>query len=159
LREERVDVSGVPGPYDSAARTQVRTPLITEKEFKIKDTSEGWKGAMEAAMILSPFGPEEALGALFGRGASIARHHAWPKYLGGAAKQELAPLTRNLHNAFHAGLDKIAPRRWGAQYYANLPAAAKAEVLRDLANYTLAFDAKYGTEIYKYLLKAGLPAP
>jgi len=127
-----------------------------QKEFKVDDTSEGWKKALDVVMILSPFGPEEAFGALLGRRAQIARHHAWPKYLG-AAKQELAPLARSMHEAFHAGLDKIRPRQWGAKYSANLPAAAKAQALRDLAAYAKAFDAQHGTEIFKYLAKAGLP--
>jgi hypothetical protein len=39
--------------------------------------------------------------------ARIVKHHAWPKYLGGAAKQELVPLSKSLHDAFHSGLDKV----------------------------------------------------
>ena len=89
--------------------------------------------------------------------AAVAKHHAWPKYLGGAAKQELVPLSRKLHDAFHSGLDKILPRQWTTKYYQNLGPAAKAEVLRDLATYTRAFDAKHGTNIFDALVKAGFP--
>jgi len=89
----------------------------------------------------------------------IALHHAWPKYLGGAIDQELVPLARKVHEAFHGGLDKILPRQWGTKYYDNLPDVAKTQVYRDLADYTRAFDAKYGTKLYDAAIKAGLPVP
>jgi hypothetical protein len=91
--------------------------------------------------------------------AEVAKHHAWPKYLGGAAKQDLVTLPRKVHEAFHSGLDKILPRQWGAEYYQKLSPAAKEEVLRDLADYTRAFDTKHGTSIFDALVKAGFPAP
>ena len=81
----------------------------------------------------------------------------WPKYLGGAVDQELVRLPTEVHNAFHAGLDKILPRQWGTAYYKKLGPAAKKQVLRDLAAYTKAFDAKYGTHIYEGLIKNGFP--
>jgi hypothetical protein len=89
----------------------------------------------------------------------IQRHHAWPKYLGGDAKQDLVPLPRQLHEAFHAGLDKILPRQWGTAYYEGLPDDAKLQVRRDLASYTKAFDAKYGTQLYDALLNTGFEEP
>jgi hypothetical protein len=104
-------------------------------------------------------------GRFAGRGAAVAtidavrRHHPWPMYLGGAAKQDLVPLTKALHDAFHGGLDKILPRQWGTLYYEKLGPEAKQEVLRDLAAYTKAFDAKYGTKLYDALLSNGFPGP
>jgi hypothetical protein len=66
-------------------------------------------------------------------------------------------LPRKLHEAFHSGLDKILPRQWGTKYYEGLSEAAKAQMHRDLADYTRAFDAKYGTRIHEALVKAGFP--
>jgi hypothetical protein len=103
--------------------------------------------------------------AVAARGATVAAedairlHHAWPKYLGGAAKQDLAPLSKSLHDAFHSGLDKILPRQWGSAYYESLGPAARQQVLQDLGAYTKAFDAKYGTQLYDALLRNGFPGP
>ena len=91
--------------------------------------------------------------------AEVAKHHAWPKYLGGAAKQDLVTLPRKVHEAFHSGLDKLLPRQWGAEYYQKLAPAARDQVLRDLSDYTRAFDTKHGTNIFDALVKAGFPAP
>lgn len=91
--------------------------------------------------------------------AEVAKHHAWPKYLGGAAKQDLVTLPRKVREAFHSGLDKLLPRQWGAEYYQKLAPAARDQVLRDLADYTRAFDTKHGTSIFDALVKAGFPAP
>ncbi len=84
-------------------------------------------------------------------------HHAWPKYLGGAIKQELVPLARSLHQIFHAGLDEILPRQKGTAYYEALGPAERQRLLQGLASYTRAFDAEYGTNVYEALVKAGLP--
>jgi hypothetical protein len=37
-------------------------------------------------------------------------HHAWPKYLGGAEKQDLVPLSKSLHDSYHSGLDRFTLR-------------------------------------------------
>jgi RHS repeat-associated protein len=87
----------------------------------------------------------------------LAGHHPWPKYLGGAIDQDLAKLPTKVHEAFHAGLDKILPRQWGSAYYKGLGPAARKKVLSDLAAYTKAFDAKYGTNLYEQLVKNGFP--
>jgi RHS repeat-associated protein len=82
-------------------------------------------------------------------------HHAWPKYLGGPAKQALVELQKSLHDAYHSGLDKILPRQWGKSYYDNLTGQALEQAQRDLASYTQAFDAKYGTQLYESMIKNG----
>jgi hypothetical protein len=91
--------------------------------------------------------------------ARIVKHHAWPKYLGGATKQELVPLSKSLHDAFHSGLDKVLPRQWGSAYYRNLGSAAYQRALGDLADYTKAFDAKYGTQLYDAMMRNGFSGP
>ncbi|HEY5569057.1 MAG TPA: RHS repeat-associated core domain-containing protein [Gammaproteobacteria bacterium] len=89
----------------------------------------------------------------------IRLHHAWPKYLFGPTKQDLVPLTKSLHDAFHSGLDKIWPRQWGIEYYEALSPAGRQQVARDLAAYTKAFDAKHGTQLYDAMLRNGFPGP
>jgi hypothetical protein len=84
-------------------------------------------------------------------------HHAWPKYLGGPAKQDLARLPKSVHDAFHSGLDKILPRQRGTAYYEGLSPAARQQLQRDLADYTRAFDAKYGTQLYESMIRNGFP--
>jgi hypothetical protein len=91
------------------------------------------------------------------KGAITHLHHAWPKYLGGPAKQALERLPKTVHNAYHSGLDKILPRQWGAKYYDNLSAVARKQMERDLADYTKAFDAKYGTNLWQSMLDNGFP--
>ena len=91
--------------------------------------------------------------------SAIRLHHAWPKYLGGAAKQSLVRLSKSLHDAFHSGLDKISPRQWGTKYYEALGPAAREQMLRDLGDYTKQFDSKYGTELYNAMVRNGFPGP
>ena len=86
-------------------------------------------------------------------------HHAWPKYLGGPTKQDLASLPEPLHKSYHSGLDKILPRQRGTAYYDNLSPQAKQQLARDLAAYTKAFDAKYGTRLYDSMVRNGFSAP
>jgi hypothetical protein len=77
----------------------------------------------------------------------------------GAAEQDLVALSKSLHDAFHSGLDKILPRQWGTAYYEGLEQAARRQVLGDLAAYTKAFDAKYGTKLYDAMIRNGFPGP
>jgi RHS repeat-associated protein len=86
-------------------------------------------------------------------------HHAWPKYLGGAVKQDLVQLPEALHKAYHSGLDKILPRQSTKTYYDNLVGAARQQMYRDLADYTKAFDAAHGTQLYDAMLRNGFPGP
>ncbi len=84
-------------------------------------------------------------------------HHAWPKYLGGPKKQDLYDLPPSLHEAYHAGLDKVLPRQRGWEYYSKLSPEAREAAHKDLAAYTKAFDAKHGTKIYESMMKNGFP--
>jgi hypothetical protein len=85
------------------------------------------------------------------------RHHPWPKYLGGDEVQPLVDLPTVLHAKYHGGLDRILPRQKGTAYYESLPAAAKRQAYRDLADYTKAFDNKYGTRLYDAMIGEGFP--
>jgi hypothetical protein len=71
----------------------------------------------------------------------------------------LVPLPKSIHDVYHSGLDKILPRQKGTQYYEQLDGLARQQMYRDLADYTKAFDAKYGTKLYDAMLKEGFPAP
>jgi len=84
-------------------------------------------------------------------------HHAWPKYLGGPLKQDLVKLPKAVHDSFHSGLDKILPRQWGKSYYDDLGTAGRKQLELDLAAYTKAFDAKYGTNLWQSMLNNGFP--
>ncbi len=86
-------------------------------------------------------------------------HHSWPMYLGGDKIQDLVPLEKWLHDAYHSGLDTVLARQKGTLYYEGLTGAAKEKVLQDLAVYTKSFDAKYGTKLYDAMIKEGFPIP
>lgn len=86
-------------------------------------------------------------------------HHAWPKYLGGPSKQDLATLPKSVHEAYHRGLDALLPRTRGTPHYESLSPAARAQALRDLSAYTRAFDAKNGTTLYQSMLRNGFKEP
>jgi RHS repeat-associated protein len=133
------------------------------------------KGLAEAAMML-PLGAEEGAYAAADEALQAAqkvkaaarcktaanalrKHHSWPKYLGGAEAQDLVPLEKWLHDAYHSGLDKVLPRQNGTQYYESLTGAAQQQTLQDLADYTRAFDAKYGTQLYRAMMNEGFPLP
>lgn len=92
-------------------------------------------------------------------GEAMRLHHSWPKYLGGEIKQELVPLSKSVHDAYHGGLDKILPRQRGTVFYQNLSPAGKAQAMQDLHDYTSAFDTKYGTELIDAMYKNGFKVP
>jgi hypothetical protein len=97
-----------------------------------------------------------------GRGVAeeaVRLHHAWPKYLGGAVKQDLVPLPKSLHDKFHKGLDVRLPKWRGTAYYESLGPTERQEALQYLAAYTKNFDADHGTKLYDALLNNGFPAP
>jgi hypothetical protein len=96
-----------------------------------------------------------------GRGVAeeVNLHHAWPKYLGGAAKQDLVPLPKSLHDKFHRELDEYLPKWLGTAYYESLGPTERQQALQVLASHTQKFDAEHGTKIYDALLKNGFPAP
>lgn len=84
-------------------------------------------------------------------------HHSWPKYLGGAQDQVLVHLPKPLHDLYHDELREIAKPELGKAYYDNLPPAERSRILREVAKRTIEFDAKYGTKLYKAMLKNGYP--
>jgi RHS repeat-associated protein len=87
------------------------------------------------------------------------RHHAWPKYLGGPAKQKLVVLGRRLHVEFHRGLDSILPRWVGKKHYDALSPQQRTQMMQDLADYVAAFDAQHQTALMAALKAAGFPLP
>ena len=93
-----------------------------------------------------------------GEAANAVRlHHSWPMYLGGRVNQKLVSLPKNVHDAFHVGLDRILPRTAGTEYYESLSPAAREQALRDLGAYTKSFDTKYGTKLYQAMVGEGFP--
>ena len=88
---------------------------------------------------------------------AVQLHHAWAKYLGGAEKQDLVPLTKALHDTYHSGLDKILPRKWGTAYYDSLQGARGVRMYEKLRDYTKAFDATHGTKLFDAMRKEGFP--
>jgi hypothetical protein len=93
------------------------------------------------------------------RAVVIELHHAWPKYLGGAVKQDLVPLPKSLHYTYHRELDDDLPRWVGTAYYESLGPKERQQALQKLATRTQKFDAEHGTTLYDALLKNGFPAP
>jgi len=90
---------------------------------------------------------------------AIHLHHAWPKYLGGAVKQDLVPLPKSLHVEFHRELDEYLPKQRGTAYYESLSPTKRQHAFQILATHTKRFDAKHGTKLYDALLKSGFPTP
>jgi hypothetical protein len=86
-------------------------------------------------------------------------HHAWPKYLGGAEKQILEKLPKELHDAFHRGLDQTLPRYLGKKYYDELSATERTDVHKKFEAFTKAFDEKYGTNLLDAARREGFKSP
>ena len=153
-----------PNPYPPGSEEAVWYDI--QREQLINQAAPAMAFAMLGAG--APIAESGALGALGGRLPPLARgvaaeaihdHHPWPMYLGGAAKQELVPLPRSLHYAFHSGLDEFLPRRMRTAYYESLGPTERQQALQALAAYTKKFDAEHGTQLYDALLKNGFPAP
>ena len=105
----------------------------------------------------------------------INGHHAWPKFMGGPSKQELARLYRSLHVDFHvdleaalkqAGFPRIGGKGGGAANWAGFFAknvGKRDEAVAILQRITREFDRKNGTKVSKYLddslAKGKDPAP
>jgi hypothetical protein len=64
------------------------------------------------------------------------KHHAFPKYLGGAADQTLKKIPRKLHYRFHSALDKFKGGKYarskGAAHFETMD---KAQVIKDLTEF------------------------
>jgi hypothetical protein len=126
---------------------------VSKNLFKADDAYDIYKAAKKGDAL------SETTEIATETASQIAKHHSWPKYLGGAAKQDLITLPKDLHQSFHGGLDKILPRQWGTAYYESLTPTAREQILNDLAAYTQAFDVKHGTQIFDALRKTGFPTP
>lgn len=101
-------------------------------------------------------GPDVVRGIIHG-------HHAWPKFMGGPSKQELARLYQSLHVDFHVNLEaalkqagflRVGGRGGGtanwAEYF-RLNPAREEEALEILQRVTREFDTKNGTKVSNYL--------
>jgi hypothetical protein len=84
-------------------------------------------------------------------------HHSWPKYLGGLQDQILTRLPEELHVEYHRRPDKVAPRRFGQQYFDDLDPQRRRDLVREVADVTRKFDAEYGTHLYEQMIKNGFP--
>lgn len=64
------------------------------------------------------------------------KHHAFPKYLGGAADQALKKIPRRLHYRFHSALDKFKGGKYarskGATHFESMD---KTQVIKDLTEF------------------------
>jgi len=101
-------------------------------------------------------GPDVVRGIIHG-------HHAWPKFMGGPGKQDLARIYKSLHVDFHidladafkqAGFPRIGGKGgsgvdW-ADFFAKNP-DKRDEAIAILERVTREFDRKNGTKISKYL--------
>jgi hypothetical protein len=80
-----------------------------------------------------------------------AKHHCWPEYLGGPAKQPLLSLDALKHIKFHSLLDTVLPRKLGAAYYAAKSPAEKIKDIATLRRIARDFDLEEGTKISEQL--------
>ena len=86
-------------------------------------------------------------------------HHAWPKYLGGSKDQPLYEMDRGIHQKYHAELDRAVRGRWeGGIDFRKLAPVTQADYLRELREFSSAFDKANGTETLRYLEQAILEA-
>jgi hypothetical protein len=63
-------------------------------------------------------------------------------------------LPKSVHDAYHAGLDKVLPRQLlggAVEHYRTLSPQQQAESFEKLMNYTIEFDKKYGTQLWEAL--------
>ena len=92
--------------------------------------------------------------ASFATGIQTQGHHPWPQYLGGPKRQPLFNLRADLHEKFHAGLDKIFARAKGKVDWNSLTPAEQRDILESLLVYCQDFDADYGTRTFDAVVKA-----
>jgi hypothetical protein len=113
-----------------------------------------------AAEVLGGLGYR--IGPDFIRGV-IEGHHAFPKFMGGPNKQDLARLFQSLHREFHvelsaalrkAGFPRVGGKGGGTvdwAYFFNKNEGKRGEALQILRDVTLSFDKRRGTRISKSL--------
>ena len=85
-------------------------------------------------------------------------HHAFPKYLGGQAKQKLVYLHKDLHKEYHRRLNRIAKVQFGkakkaTAHYAGLSDKEKIKVYRKMINATKKFDKTFGVNLNSSLIE------
>jgi hypothetical protein len=62
-------------------------------------------------------------------------------------------MPRELHQAYHNGLDKVLPRWQGTDYFRNLSPTQQAENFEKLRKYTQAFDKAHKTKLWDAIKK------
>jgi hypothetical protein len=80
-----------------------------------------------------------------------AKHHCWPEYLGGPAKQPLLSIDELKHIEFHSLLDTQLPRKLGSAFYAAKSPAEKVKDIATLRRVARDFDLEEGTKISQQL--------
>jgi hypothetical protein len=118
-------------------------------------------GAIQASNAIVETG--KLSNVLMARGNASQGHHPWPQYLGGPKNQPLLDLPTNLHEKFHAGLDKIFARGKGKVDWKSLTPAQQQDILTSILTYSQEFDADYGTKTFDAVVNslnaAGVPLP
>jgi len=155
-----VDIGRRVAPLESALNAVGEVSGVNDLGRAGDDIAGGHpiRGGIAIAMALPGVGAEGRLGVKAARYAddlAVAFHHAWPKYLGGAHQQLLEVLPREVHSAYHSGLDKILPRQAGGGYYQSLSRAQLRQVYRDFEAYTRAFDREYGSRLWEAARREG----
>ncbi len=116
-------------------------------------------GGMAGALVKGlgyKIGPDVVRGIVNG-------HHSWPKFMGGPAKQNLAPLHRSLHVDLHDGLEealkqagfpRVGDKGGGTsdwtEFFITNP-DKRDEAIAILQRVTREFDRKNGTTVSKYV--------
>ncbi|HVP61522.1 MAG TPA: RHS repeat-associated core domain-containing protein [Myxococcaceae bacterium] len=115
------------------------------------------------AALWSLFGNDDPAPSVAGPapqcGGGVAFHHPFPMYLGGDEDQLLELLPDDLHREYHRGLDEIAPRQWGKDWFDNLPPEVRDYFHGEFKGYTQQFDAENGTSLWDAAMREGFPQP
>jgi RHS repeat-associated protein len=121
---------------------------------KIKElvTKRGKKGP-SAPPVKPPSGGGGGPPTPMAGGNPIRLHHPWPKYLSELEDQTLVALPKDVHDAYHAGLDKVLPRKWTTEFYRFVSPEEQAANFEKFRQYTERFDAQYGTQLWEAVKK------
>jgi hypothetical protein len=136
-------------------------------DFNDSDLGRAAQGIPDEPLLMGAIGGAAATLGKLGRSAPLVEegaefavqfHHPYPQYLGGKFEQLLEPLPKELHDAYHSGLDKILPRqiRGGAtDFYASLSRAERDVNMQKLETYTRSFDQMHGTHLWEAAVREG----